>query len=71
VTDFGSIKFDGEAQRISDGISNIASDLAVCINDMRDSREKSLALTKLEEAIMWGNKAVKSDQRLRGRKAND
>lgn len=29
------------------------------------SREKSLALTKLEEAFMWVGKAIKADQLLR------
>lgn len=27
-------------------------------NDIADSREKSLALTKLEEALMWAGKAI-------------
>lgn len=26
--------------------------------DVADSREKSLALTKIEEALMWGGKAI-------------
>lgn len=33
--------------------------LALHINDVcPDSREKSLAITKLEEASMWANKAI-------------
>lgn len=34
-------------------------DVAERINrDIADSREKSLALTKLEEALMWAGKAI-------------
>lgn len=33
--------------------------LAHCVNDLApDSREKSLALTKIEEAVMWANAAI-------------
>jgi len=33
--------------------------LAVLINDVcPDSREKSLAMTKLEESIMWANASI-------------
>lgn len=36
-----------------------AKELAVLINfHCPDSREKSLALTKLEEAVMWANSAI-------------
>jgi hypothetical protein len=34
-------------------------DLAEIINDLApDSREKSTALTKLEEAVMWANASI-------------
>lgn len=32
--------------------------MATAINDLADSREKSLALTKVEEAVMWANAAI-------------
>lgn len=36
-----------------------AESLALVINDIcPDSREKTLSLTKLEEAIMWANAAI-------------
>ena len=36
-----------------------AKDLAVSIvHNCPDSRERSLAITKLEEAIMWANKSI-------------
>ena len=31
---------------------------AKAVDEMPESRQKSLALTKLEEALMWANKAV-------------
>lgn len=35
------------------------ADIAALINrDIADSREKSLALTHLEEALMWAGKAI-------------
>lgn len=36
-----------------------AKDFALLINDScPDSREKSLAMTKLEEAVMWANASI-------------
>lgn len=40
-------------------LRNLALQLALTINDKcPESREKSLAITKLEEAIMWANKSI-------------
>lgn len=40
-------------------IRNMARDFAYVIDHVcPDSREKSLAMTKLEEAVMWANAAV-------------
>ena len=40
-------------------LRNTAKDLALMINTLcPDSREKSLALTKLEESIMWANASI-------------
>ena len=36
-----------------------AKQLEKCINDVcHDGREKSLAMTKLEECVMWANKSI-------------
>lgn len=40
-------------------IRNMIAEVAADINsDIADSREKSLALTHLEEALMWAGKAI-------------
>lgn len=42
-----------------DNIRYFAERLDECIsNGVPDSREKSLAFTKLEECVMWANKAI-------------
>ena len=42
-----------------ESIRNFGLDLARILNDvLPDSREKSLAITKLEESIMWANAAI-------------
>lgn len=40
-------------------IRRAAYDLAVVVDELApDSREKSLAITHLEEAVMWANAAI-------------
>lgn len=42
-----------------EAIRNKAKELAYLIDaECPDSREKSLAMTKLEESVMWANSAV-------------
>jgi hypothetical protein len=44
---------------IYQNIRSIAKELALYINDVvPEGREKSLALTKLEEAVMWVNAGI-------------
>jgi hypothetical protein len=51
-------KDDGQTNRYN-GLRAHGLNLAKAINDWApDSREKSLAITKLEEAIMWANAAI-------------
>lgn len=49
---------DGQSERY-DLLRGCAAALAeeICV-DSPDSRERALALTKLEEAIMWANAAI-------------
>ena len=52
-------EFNSEMTIQSDVILNIAEDLEAEIAlFVVPSREKSLAMTKLEECVMWANKAI-------------
>lgn len=49
---------DGQPGKYTE-IRNTAKNLALLIDDLcPDSREKSIAMTKLEEAVMWANAAI-------------
>lgn len=49
---------DGQPQKY-EALRGHAKSLADQINDLcPESREKSLAITKLEEAVMWANAAI-------------
>jgi hypothetical protein len=49
---------EGQPERY-EALRAMAKDLARAINNYcPDSREKSLAFTKLEEAVMWANASI-------------
>ena len=49
---------DGQPERYGH-IMDAAKGLATCINDLcPDSREKSLAITSLDQAVMWANASI-------------
>lgn len=49
----------GTQQQRYEKLREAAKELALLIlEDTPSSREQSLAITKLEEAIMWANKAI-------------
>lgn len=49
----------GDQQMRYQSIREIAKGLAMFIDDhCPDSREKSLAMTKLEECVMWANASI-------------
>lgn len=46
-----------------ESIRNVARDFATRINDLcPESREKSLAMTKLEESVMWANASIAREE---------
>lgn len=52
-------EFDQRQIKASDAIRDTAEDLeAIIALRCAPSREKSLAMTKLEECIMWANKSL-------------
>ena len=49
---------EGQPQKY-ERIRSLAKDLAYLIDgDCPNSREKSLAMTKIEEAVMWANASI-------------
>lgn len=49
----------GDQQERYVKLRDTAKALAILIKDsVRDSREQAVAITKLEEAIMWANKGI-------------
>lgn len=52
-------EFNEEQNESSEALRDLAEDLETSIVlDCAPSREKALALTKLEECIMWANKCL-------------
>lgn len=60
-TRFDYVGWDEKAQNLSDSLKSQCLCIEAMINPMADSREKSMAITKLEETFMWIGKAVRSD----------
>ena len=59
---FCGIIYDTPRAAISSKMIAAARAMAEVIYSLSDNREKSIALTKLEEAVMWCGKAIKEDQ---------
>lgn len=49
---------ENQKKKIEDTRNAFANTTAYILENMKDSREKSLALTKLEEACMWAIKGI-------------
>ena len=70
-TSLDYVPFDEKAKSLQDSIkSQILCIDAMMRGSLKDSREKSLAITKLEEAFMWIGKAIKVDQEARNGERN-
>ena len=58
MTVFDGRKFTVNEQNVADVIKGRARDIDAWLDHLPPSREKSLALTKLEECVMWAQKAI-------------
>ncbi len=60
---FDYVKYDAEAQAKQQHFKILCQGLETLIDsDLQNGRNKSLALTKLEEVYMWIGKGIRDDQ---------
>lgn len=59
---FDYIEYTDESQRLSDERKKVSEEFENLINKLPNSRERSIALTKLEECFMWCGKAIRNLQ---------
>lgn len=63
MTRFDYVHFDNRSDNSSQGSKALCKALESFIEEnLENSREKSSAITKLEECFMWIGKAIKVDQ---------
>lgn len=63
---FDYVKYDARSIERQEKAKNVCEDLESLIESLSNSREKFLALTKLEECYMWIGKAIRDSQTSRG-----
>lgn len=59
---FDYIEYNERSQKLSDERKRVSQDYETLIEELPNSREKSIALTKLEECFMWVGKAIRNIQ---------
>jgi hypothetical protein len=60
---FSNVPFDAQSQEKASRIVALAKSLELELQLVKGGgRAKALALTKLEECVMWSNKAIRDDQ---------
>lgn len=59
---FDNVELSSHSATLIKRTNYSAEKLYHIINQLPNSREKSLALTKLEECVMWANKCVARNQ---------
>lgn len=62
MTRFDYIEYTAKSQQLSDERKKLSEKYENLINVLPNSREKSIALTKLEECFMWVGKAIRNMQ---------
>lgn len=63
---FSYVKYDEQSVRAQETIKSHFEILEALVDALPASREKSLCMTKLEEAYMWTGKAIRDAQIERG-----
>ncbi len=53
---------DNQQEKISNTRNTFTDTAEFILENLKDSREKSLALTKLEEACMWAIKSITREE---------
>lgn len=56
---FVSIQFSGDRLKASQDFREVTQSIYEMLESLPPSRERSLAMTKVEEAHMWTNKAIR------------
>lgn len=59
---FDYVKYGVIAEALQDAFKKKFVDMDKTLESIKDSRAKSLAVTKLEEAYMWIGKAIRDQQ---------
>lgn len=59
---YGYIAYDDKSKQLSAYIQGHLLTVESFLSNLPNTREKALAMTKLEEAFMWVGKAIKADQ---------
>lgn len=59
VSRFAYTTYSDTAKGFDERITEYAKELEIAINRAPSGREKALALTKLEESVMWARKALR------------
>ena len=67
ISNFNYRKMSEKQIEDSQNVRELGVKLALLIDEViPDSREKSLAITKLEESIMWANKGISLNTKEKG-----
>jgi len=62
---FDYVKYDEKSEALQDAVKSHIMMMEMFLEELLPSREKSLAITKIEEAYMWVGKAIRNDQIVR------
>lgn len=66
TTKLDYVKWDFQSEALQQSLKKFYQQIETMIDEeLQESREKSLTLTKLEESWMWLGKAIKVDQEQR------